>query len=129
MRILEIKKILSLLFVCILLVAGCKKEAGLEGKKIVSGVVYYQNGVSGTQDPAASAIVFISYGETTSTGSYDQTTTTNSSGEYAVKGLQKGDYFITSEFTDAQGFKYSTPGYAVTINNKKSSLNLDIHLE
>lgn len=115
--------------VAVLFSAGCRKEEGLAGKKIVSGVVYFKNGASGSNDPATSATVFITYGATEDTGTYDQTTTTGSSGEYSVKGLQKGDYFIKASFTDPQGFLYSTPGYAVQINNKRTELKLDIVLE
>lgn len=126
---MSLKILFGLFLGCILVISGCKKEEGLVGKKVVSGVIYYQNGASGTEEPAASAIVYIWYGETTATGSYDQTTTTNSNGEYTIKGLQKGNYFITAEYSDGNGFSYSTPGYVVDINNKKSALNLDIHLE
>ncbi len=124
-------KIAALFFITTLLFLsiGCRKEEGLEGKKIVSGVVYFKNGASGNNDPAASATVFIAYGVKEETGSYDQTTTTNSNGEYSIKGLQKGDYFIKASFTDAHGFSYSTPGYAVQINNKRAELKLDINLE
>ncbi|TAL60966.1 MAG: carboxypeptidase regulatory-like domain-containing protein [Bacteroidetes bacterium] len=120
---------ISLFLAGILCTAGCKKEAGVIGKKIISGVVYYKNGVSGADDPAPSAIVFITYGATEATGSYNQTTTTNSNGEYKIKGLQKGNYFVTAEYTDTHGFKYATYGYAVQINNKKSELKLDIRLQ
>ena len=123
-------KILSGLFFCIVFFTfGCKKEEGIAGKKVVEGIVYYKNGATGAEEPASSAVVFITYGATDASAPYDQTTVANSAGKYIVKGLTKGDYFITAEFTDSHGFKYSTPGYVVAVNNKKKELNIDIHLE
>ena len=124
------KKLIPLiLLVSITFFIGCKKEEGIIGKKVVTGTVYFKNGVTGTNDPAASAVVYVSCGTTTASGSYDQTTTSDSNGKYIIRGLRKGDYFITAEYTDSHGFEYSTPGYAITIKNKKSELSLDIMLE
>jgi hypothetical protein len=124
-----LKTIFFFLLFITALIAGCKKEEGIVGKKVVTGTVFFKNGVTGTNDPAVSAIVCITYGATESTGTYDQTTTSNSEGIFTVKGLQKGNYYITADYTDIHGFRYTTPGYSITINNKKSELNLDIVLE
>jgi len=124
-----LKKVAAVLLLAIAIITGCKKEEGIIGKKVVTGTVFFKNGVTGTNDPASSAVVYITYGAKENTGSYDQTTTSNSDGKYTVKGLQKGDYFITADFTDSHGFKYTTPGYTFTIKNKKSELQVDILLE
>ena len=121
--------LLIILLTGIFFTMGCKKEAGIIGKKVVKGTVYFKNGVTGTNDPAASAVVYVTYGATVASSCYNQTTTTDAGGEYIIKGLQKGDYFITADYTDSHGFKYTTPGYAVTIQNKKNELQLDIVLE
>lgn len=123
------KLTLLILLVSITFFIGCKKEEGIIGKKVVTGTVYFKNGVTGTNDPATSALVYVTYGTTAASGSYDQTTTTDSNGKYIIKGLQKGDYFITAEYTDSHGFEYTTHGYVITIKNKKSELLLDIMLE
>ncbi|MEW6469915.1 MAG: carboxypeptidase-like regulatory domain-containing protein [Bacteroidota bacterium] len=108
---------------------SCKKEAGILGKKKLSGTVYYKNGVSAAYEPAPSAVVKIAYGASAATSSFDQTLLSNADGSYKIEGLKRGDYYVWSEFTDTYGFVYSTPGYLVDINSKKGDLNLDIMLE
>ena len=109
-------------------IAGCKKEAGVTGKKIITGTVFYANGATGTNDPAVNAIVYIAYGTKVDSGSYDQNLLTDTEGKYSIKGLQKGDYYLTADYTDSHGFKYTTPGYGVTIKDKNGELQLDITL-
>ena len=108
---------------------GCKKEAGVGGKKIVSGIVYFKNGVTGNNDIAASARVFISYGTSDPSAAADLIIVTGLDGNYKIQGLNKGNYFIKADFTDGAGFKYSHPGFAVNIKNKKGELKLDMILD
>lgn len=120
------------LFVIFLLLTftwGCRKEPGYVGKKIITGVTFYKNGATGKNEPAPFAIIYITYGVKTFTGAYDQSILSDSNGKYTIKGLQKGDYFISAEYTDTHGFKYTSSGYAVEIKNKKEELTLDILLE
>ena len=125
----SLKIILVLFLVNIVFNTRCTKEAGVTGKKTIAGAVLYKNGASGTNDPAISAAVYITYGTNTASGYYDQSTLTDSEGNYSIKGLQKGDYFIRAEYTDSHGFNYTTPGYGVSIKDKKGELKLDIILE
>ena len=112
----------------VFILAACKKEAGPGGKKTIKGTVYYKNGSTGSNSPAAAASVFISYG-TKEISSPDQTILSNSDGSYKIEALRKGDYFITASFTDANGFKYAVPGYAISVQNKKGEVELDMILE
>lgn len=113
----------------VVIASSCKKEAGIGGKKTISGTVHYKNGATGTMEIANGATVMISYGTKTYSTTYDQTLLADSNGEYHIDGLRKGDYFFSAEFTDVNGFKYTTAGYGVTVENKKDDLTLDIDLQ
>lgn len=113
-------------FVC---VYSCKKKAGTGGKNSISGTVLYKNGVTGSDAAAASAKVSIAYGTSESTQSFNQTILTGNDGSYCIEGLNKGKYFITAEFTDKNGFVYSTHGYGIQLENKKKNLEVNIVLE
>ena len=124
-----LKKILLLICTGVLLISSCKKDAGEIGKKELWGNVTYKNGGTGTETAAPNAIVHIAYGTTSATTEYNQTVLADSDGKYSIKGLQKGDYYITGEFIDEHGFKYTSGGYGVTIKNKKEALQVDIQLQ
>jgi hypothetical protein len=111
------------------IVSSCKKEAGIGGKKTITGTVRYLDGLTGQMEIAAGASVMIYYGTTTASTNYDQQVLADADGKYHFDGLRKGDYYITASFTDSHGFIYSTAGYTVTIENKKDVLTLDIDLQ
>ncbi len=119
--------------ICVLILAlffaGCKKEAGPGGKNTISGTVVYKNGVSGTNDAAGMATVRIAYGTNEATESFDQSILADESGKFKIEGLNKGKYFIKATYSDGNGFAYSTPGYGITIENKKKNIELNITLE
>lgn len=125
---MKLSRIFIVFFLCTI-IYGCRKEAGHTGKKIITGVVLYKNGATGKNEPAPSAIVYITYGVKTFTGAYDLSIIADSNGKYTIKGLRKGDYFISAEYTDEHGFKYTSNGYTVEIKNKKEELVLDILLQ
>jgi len=123
------KTIVLLAASLLLLAGGCKKEPGVLGKKVISGTVYFKNGATGANEAAPSAAVKIAYGTKGPVSGFDQTLLTGPDGTYSIEGLTKGDYFITAEYYDSHGFKYTTGGYSITINNKKQELKVDINLE
>ena len=108
---------------------GCKKEAGPGGKKAIVGNIYYKNAVSGHNEFAPSARIFVSYGTTDPSAAADLIILADGSGYYKIEGLNQGDYFIKADFTDGVGFKYTTPGFAFNIKNKKRGRKLDMVLE
>jgi hypothetical protein len=112
-----------------LIFSGCKKEAGLGGKNMISGTVFFKNGNTGNNDPAPTATVGITYGGMESSSSFDQTIVAGSDGAYRFEGLRKGEYFIKAGYTDEHGFHYTTPGYGIVFENKKKSLEHNIVLE
>lgn len=124
------KRIIHIAFVFLVLIAAsCKKEAGIGGRKTITGTVHYKNGATGTMEIANGATVMICYGTKTFSSAYDQTVLADANGEYHIDGLQKGDYFVTAEFTDMHGFKYTTTGYGITIETRKGNLTLDVDLQ
>ncbi len=126
---MNIKNISIAFLFLMLLFPACKKEAGLGGKKTITGTVTYKNGVTGVFEIANAATVHIVYGTTTHNSDYDQSIVANVDGTYHFDGLRKGDYFISAEFTDEHGLKYVTEGYSVNIKNKKEKLKMDIKLQ
>ncbi len=126
---MSIKNITIAFLFLVLVFPACKKKSGLGGKKTIYGTVTYKNGATSAFETASTAMVHIAYGTKNATSDHDQTVVADETGVYHFDGLRKGDYFISAEFTDEHGFKYTTSGYAVTVNNKKEKLTVDIELQ
>lgn len=126
---MSIKNITIVFLLFVLIFPACKKKAGLGGKKTIYGTVTYKNGATSAFETANTAMVHIAYGTKNATSDYDQTVVVDEAGTYHFDNLRKGDYFITAEFTDEHGFKYTTGGYGVTVYNKKEKLAVDIKLQ
>lgn len=124
-----IKYFLIPLLIIVFSQVSCKKEPGLTGKKVLSGMVQYKNVASGLTEAAPSAIVRVAFDANSPVSQYDLSILADSEGKYAIRGLEKGNYFLTAEFKDSHGFEYSCAGYALEINNKKDELVVDITLE
>lgn len=119
--------------ICVLMLTlfftACKKEAGTGGKNTISGTVVFKNGVTGTNEAAGMATVRIAYGTNEATESFNQTILTDEAGKFKIEGLNKGKYFIKASYQDGNGFNYSNPGYGITIENKKKTIEVNITLE
>lgn len=127
---MKLKSIIVLSFFMVFaILSGCKKVAGPGGKNTIEGTITYKNGVTGTNNAAPQAMVYIAYGTTASPSAFDKTIVTGADGSFSFEGLNKGDYFIKAEYTDGNGFKYFTNGVAVTLKNKKNKTKADIVLE
>lgn len=110
----------------ILSLSSCTKDAGFGGKAKISGKVTY-NG-----DPASGAVVYIAYGTKDATEVFDNSTVADENGNYKIEGLQTGDYFIDAKLTidkDNFNLKLDSPGYGVTVGEKKGEIALDITVE
>ena len=123
------KIITMMLAISLVSFTSCKKDAGMIGKKEITGTVTYKNGATGTNDAAANALIHIAFGTKDATTTYDQTVASGTDGKYLITGLAKGDYFITAEYTDGNGVYYTTAGYSLTIGDPKAALTLDITLQ
>ena len=126
---MKTKIVFAVLLTGIMFAGSCKKDDGNGGKKKIFGTVRFNDGVSAADDIAPGATVFISYGSKVATGTIDQTVTCDARGEYTIKGLKKGDYFVSGEYITSHGFKYTTKGYGVTLESTKNELELNIRMQ
>lgn len=126
---MKCKTIILFSFFILAFISGCKKEAGPGGKNTISGSVVYKNGVTGNNDAAPMATVFIAYGTNESTKTFDQTIVADANGKFSFEGLQKGEYFIKASYTDTHGFVYATAGHGIIFKNKQKNLEVNIVLE
>lgn len=108
---------------------SCRKEDGPFGRGDIYGTVTFENGATGNEDKAAMAIIKISYGTKDPSAEFDQMYLSFSDGSYSIKGLAPGDYYLTAEYTDRFNYKYTHPGYGITIRSKKSSVNINFLLK
>jgi hypothetical protein len=126
---MKCKTIILFCFFILAVIIGCKKEAGPGGKNTISGSVVYKNGVTGTNDAAPLATVYIAYGTNESTSTFDQTILADVNGKFSFEGLQKGKYFLKAGYTDTHGFAYTTAGHGIIFMNKKKDLEVNMTLE
>ncbi|TAL47539.1 MAG: carboxypeptidase regulatory-like domain-containing protein [Chitinophagaceae bacterium] len=108
---------------------SCRKEDGPFGRGDIYGTVTFDNGATGHEDKAAMAIIKISYGTKEPSSEFDQMYLSFSDGSYSIKGLAPGDYYLTAEYTDKFNYKYTHPGYGITLRSKKSSVNINFVLK
>lgn len=108
---------------------SCRKEDGPFGRGDIYGTVTFENGATGHEDKAAMAIIKISYGTKEPSGEFDQMYLSFSDGSYSIKGLAPGNYYLTAEYTDKFNYKYTHPGFGVTLRSKKSSVNVNFLLK
>jgi len=94
-------------------VSSCSKDAGPGGKKRIYGTVTNLDGA------VENAIVRIAYDAAEATTEFNNSTTTDASGAYSFEKLNKGDYYIDAEYTDALGFSFTSEGATVAVMNKK----------
>jgi len=127
-------KLINILFAfslvgLVIVTNSCRKEDGPFGRGDIYGTVTFENGATGHEDKAAMAIIKISYGIKEPSAEFDQMYLSFSDGSYSIKGLAPGDYYLTAEYTDRFNYKYSHPGYGITIRSKKSSVNINFLLK
>ena len=116
------------------MVAACTKEVTetktvtisksvTDGQALIQGNVTYKNSITGTNDPAPKATIKIATDTTLKT--FVQFWSTDSAGNYSVKGLAVGSYYIAAEYRDKNNYLYVTNGFTVTINNSVDPVTLN----
>ncbi len=129
-----LKLYLSIFTLGLLMIVSCTKEVTetktvtipksvTDGQASVNGQVTYVNSIKGTNDPAPRAIIKIATDTTAKT--FVQFWATDSAGNYSVKGLGVGSYFIAAEYRDINNYLYTTTGYTITINNSVDPVTLN----
>ena len=113
----------------VILVTGCSKESvGTVSKgAAISGTITYDK--SGTFTPAPNALVWITFGATSASSEQDLKTFTDANGNYTIKDLNKGSYFVNAQYTDDHGFMYNNGGCAVTINKASGTVTANVALQ
>lgn len=128
MKLINILYVLGFIGIAIV-TNSCRKEDGPFGRSDIYGTVTYNNGALGVADIASGAIIKIRYGSKESTTIFDQMYLSFSDGSYSIKGLAPGDYYLTAEYTDKNYYKYSHPGYGITLRSKNSSVKINFLLK
>lgn len=108
---------------------SCEKEPGPVGKSQIYGTVTYENGATGKIDEASGAIIKIKYGTKEPSLDFDQMYVAFSDGSYDIRGLAPGNYYLTAEYTDKYNFKHTHPGFVVTLNSRRSYVNINFELK
>lgn len=112
-------------FALVLLFAftSCKKENDFGGAAKIEGKVTMQGA------PVANAMVYLALNATDKTTEYDANTVTDADGHYSFAGLLRGNYYVTAEYTNSAGMKFTSGGSKITIGDKKGTVTADLTVE
>jgi hypothetical protein len=129
-----LKIYLSILVLGLFMVAACTKEVTetktitvsksvTDGQALIQGQVTYKNAITNTNDPAPKATIKIATDLVTK--NFVQFWAADTAGNFSVKGLAVGTYYIAAEYRDKNNYLYVTTGYTVTINNSVDPVTLN----
>jgi hypothetical protein len=118
-----IKNIGLLALVLLFAVTSCKKENDFGGTAKIKGVITVND------KPVANAIARIAFNAKEKTTTFNGSTISDMDGNYEFAGLLRGDYYVTAEYTNSAGMKFTTGGAHVTIGDKKGTVQVDLKLE
>ncbi len=128
-----IKYLAILLTVSVFMLASCAKEetktvevkkSVTDGQALITGTVKYLDlATSTTAVKAPFATIKISNDLTTK--QFNQFWQADSAGNFSVKGLAVGDYYIAAQYTDKNNYTYVTTGFTVNVKNSVNPVNLD----
>jgi hypothetical protein len=128
-----IKYILASLTLGLFLFSACTKEETVKydipvtstgGQVMVQGSVKYLDYGTSTS-PVAAPFATIKISNDLTTKTFTQFWQADSVGNFAVKGLAVGNYYIAAEYQDAWGYTYTTNGYTVNVKNTVNPITLD----
>ena len=117
-------KIVSILMVVgFMLSIGCTKQGtnGPVGSSSIKGTVTYVNS-DNTTGTAINPLIHVAYNTSSATTNYNETIVGNADGSYSVTGLGVGDYFLSAEYTNAEGFHYTCGGAHVHLGNNTDAV-------
>ncbi len=128
-----VKYILASATIGLFMLASCTKKETVkfdiptkttEGQVEVKGTVKYLDYGSGTI-PVSAPFATIKISNDLTTKVFNQFWQTDSVGQYAVKGLAIGNYYIAAEYKDKWGYTYTTNGFTVNVKNTVTPITLD----
>jgi hypothetical protein len=109
--------------VLVLALSACKKENDFGGAAKIEGKVT----LNGAAVP--NAFVYLAFNATDKTSERNASSLTDSDGHYVFGGLLRGNYYVTAEYTNSAGMKFTSGGSKVTIGDKKGTVTADLTLE
>lgn len=111
----------------IMLSVACTKQGtnGPAASSNIKGVVTYLNG-DGTTGTCINPLVHIAYGASSATSNYNETVVGGTDGSYSIQGLGTGDYYLTAEYTNAEGFHYTCAGVHVKLGNNTDAVTANM---
>src|ERR1043166_9221938 len=105
---------LAILVASIFMIASCEKEetktveihkSATDGQATIKGTVTYLDAASGNYIAAPGAVIKIA--TDTTSKAFNQFWMTDSAGNFQVKGLAVGNYYLASTFTDKNNLTYN----------------------
>ncbi len=127
------KYILSILTVGAFMLASCAKEetktvevikSVTDGQALIKGSVKYLD-ASQSATPVIAPFAKIKIASDVTTKVFNQFWQADSAGNFSVKGLAVGEYYIAAEYKDKHDYVYITNGYTVSIKNSVNPVTLD----
>lgn len=128
-----IKYILASLTIGAFMFASCTKEetktvevpiSSTNGQALIKGTVKYLDlAISTTAVAAPYATIKVS--SDLATKQFTQFWQADSAGNFSVKGLAVGDYYIAAEYRDKNNYLYTTQGFTVNVKNSVNPVTLD----
>jgi hypothetical protein len=104
--------------------ASCKKkENDFGGKAEIKGMVTLNSA------PVYNAVVRLAFNAKEPTTTFNASTVTDAGGNYEFNSLLPGDYFVTAEYTNSSGTRFTSGGARITIGDKKGTVQADLPLE
>lgn len=119
----NIVKIWILATVAMFMFSACSEEVGLDDGVTISGIVKHAD------TNTDGAFVYISYGASEATSSYDQVTISDANGNYKFEGLNAGDYYLDAVYTNSAGVEFNSPGYVVTVGGSNDQITVNFNLK
>ena len=104
-------------------VTSCKKENDFGGQAKIEGTVTMKGA------PLYGAFVYLAFDADDKATTFNASAVTDDAGKYTFGGLLRGKYYVTAEYTDDMGIKYTSGGALITIGDKKGTVQADLTLE
>jgi len=127
-----LKTLLSIIAVGIFFITACTKtdtqtvtvtKSATDGQAKVYGTVKFYDQQSSTAKAAPGAIVQVAPDSINK--AYFQFWATDANGNFSIKGLAVGNYYLNAVYTDNFGYKYFTNGFSISVNNSLDSIPLN----
>ncbi|MCX6186498.1 MAG: hypothetical protein NTU43_05800 [Bacteroidetes bacterium] len=127
------KIILSIITIGAFMFASCTKDetktveivkSVSDGQALIKGSVKYID-FAISASPIAAPFATIKISDNITTKAFNQFWQADSAGNFNVKGLAVGSYYIAAQYKDANNYTYTTNGFTVQVKNSVNPVTLD----